>query len=117
MSSAHVYLRLNPDETIDTVDQRAIHECAVLVKANSIEGSKRGEVTVIYMPWSNLHKTSDMEVGAVGNHDRKLVKRIKARKDGPLVNKMNKTKVSCNILYSSVNMNVVLESLHVRPLE
>ncbi len=93
MSSAHVYLRLKDGETIDSVNPRAIHECAVLVKANSIQGCKRNEVTVIYTPWANLHKTSDMVDGAVGYHDSRNVKRIKAKKDGPLVNKLTKTKV------------------------
>ena len=93
MSSAHVYLRLKDGETINTVDPRAIHECAVLVKANSIQGCKRNEVTVIYTPWANLQKTSDMVDGAVGYHDSRDVNRIKAKKDGPLVNKLNKTKV------------------------
>jgi len=93
MSSAHVYLRLKDGETIETVSRAAIHECSVLVKANSIEGCKKNEVTVIYTPWSNLHKTHDMDVGAIGFHDRKLVVRTHANKEGPLVNKLNKTKV------------------------
>ncbi len=92
MSSAHVYLRLKGGETIENVSKEAIKECAVLVKANSIEGCKRSEVTVIYTPWSNLHKTADMEVGAIGFHDRKLVTRMKASKEGPIVNRLNKTK-------------------------
>jgi len=93
MSSAHVYLRLNDGETIETVSPDAIKECSVLVKANSIEGCKKNEVTVVYTPWSNLNKTHDMTTGAIGFHDRKLVTRTRANKEGPLVNKLNKTKV------------------------
>jgi len=93
LSSAHVYLRLNDDETIDTVNPQAIHECAVLVKANSIEGCKKNEVTILHTPWSNLHKTSDMVAGAIGHHDRKLMNRIKGvKKENSLVNQLNKTK-------------------------
>lgn len=92
LSSAHVYLRLKEEETLDTVSPTAIHECATLVKANSIEGCKKGEVTILYTPWANLHKTSDMVAGAIGHHDRKQMFRTKAKKDGPLVNKLNKTK-------------------------
>jgi hypothetical protein len=93
MSSAHVYLRLrSPEERIEDVDPQTIKECAALVKANSIEGCKRGEVTVVHTPWANLHKTADMEVGAIGFHDRKLVTRVKVGKNNPVVNKLNRTK-------------------------
>lgn len=46
MSSAHVYLRLNKNEKLEDVPHSLIHECAQLVKANSIEGCKLKEVTV-----------------------------------------------------------------------
>ena len=67
-------------------------ECAQLVKANSIEGCKLREVYVVYTRWRNLHKTNDMEIGAIGYHDRTKVKRIKVKKDQTIVNKINKTK-------------------------
>lgn len=92
MSSAHVYLRIRKDQRLEDVSEATIHECAQLVKANSIEGCKKSEVTVIYTRWRNLKKTSDMEVGAIGFHDRSKVKRIRVVKDNSIVNRINKTK-------------------------
>ena len=37
LSSAHVYLRLNPGMTIDTIPNDLLEDCCQLVKANSIE--------------------------------------------------------------------------------
>ena len=42
-----------------------LEDCAQLVKANSIVGSKRNTVDVVYTPWSNLKKTNAMDVGQV----------------------------------------------------
>jgi hypothetical protein len=63
LSSAHVYLRLAKGMTIDTISKDALEECTQLVKANSIEGSKRASVYVIYTMFMNLKKTADMEAG------------------------------------------------------
>jgi coiled-coil domain-containing protein 25 len=38
LSSAHVYLKLQPAWTLDTIPQEVVEECAQLVKYNSIEG-------------------------------------------------------------------------------
>lgn len=92
MSSAHVYLRLKKDQKLEDVDEDDIHECAQLVKANSIEGCKASSVKVIYTRWRNLNKTSQMEVGAIGFHDRKKIKSIRVEKDNKIVNAINKTK-------------------------
>eukprot|EP01033_Poteriospumella_lacustris_P003608 gene3607-2601_t len=92
MSSAHVYLRLNKNQRLEDVSPETIMECAQLVKANSIEGCKLREVYVIYTRWRNLHKSNNMEVGAIGFHDRTKVKRMKVEKDNTIVNKINKTK-------------------------
>jgi hypothetical protein len=43
-----------------------VEDCAQLCKANSIEGNKKNDITVVYTPASNLKKTGDMEVGQVG---------------------------------------------------
>jgi hypothetical protein len=67
-------------------------ECAQLVKANSIAGSKQKEVDVIYTRWRNLHKTASMEVGAIGFHDRSKIKTIRVIKDNAIVNALNRTK-------------------------
>jgi len=39
LSSAHVYLRLKKDETIDTIPKEVLQECCQLVKEHSIEGT------------------------------------------------------------------------------
>lgn len=123
MSSAHVYLRLRPNQLLEDVSPETIMECAQLVKANSIEGCKMREVTVskyrkvyslflilmamhffytVYTRWRNLHKTSSMEVGAIGFHDSSKVKRIRVEKDNSIVNRINKTKeVASSSLISS----------------
>ena len=38
LSSAHVYLRLQPGQSWDFIPEDLLHECCQLVKANSIEG-------------------------------------------------------------------------------
>ncbi|KAK3612598.1 hypothetical protein CHS0354_042106, partial [Potamilus streckersoni] len=66
LSSAHVYLRLHPGETLDDVPQVVIDDCAQLVKANSIQGTKMNNIDVVYTMWGNLKKTAGMDVGQVG---------------------------------------------------
>jgi len=48
-------------------------DCAQLTKANSIEGNKKDNITVIYTPWSNLKKDGSMAVGQVSFKDQKKV--------------------------------------------
>jgi predicted ribosome quality control (RQC) complex YloA/Tae2 family protein len=48
ISSAHVYLRLEKNQKLEDVPNEVIEQCGQLVKANSIEGCKMREVTVIY---------------------------------------------------------------------
>lgn len=93
MSSAHVYLRLPEGQTIDDIPLEALVDCAQLTKANSIQGSKVNNVAIVYTPWSNLKKTSDMDVGQVGFHKNKLVKTIMIeKKSNEMINRLNKTK-------------------------
>ena len=40
LSSAHVYLRMKPGMTLDSIPEPLLVECAALVKANSIAGCK-----------------------------------------------------------------------------
>lgn len=40
LSSAHVYLRMKPDMTLDSIGEDLLLDCASLVKANSIQGCK-----------------------------------------------------------------------------
>ena len=94
-SSAHVYLRLpeDGDETIDTIPAAVLEECCQLVKANSIQGNKLSNIFVVYTPWANLKKKPSMEVGQVGFHDKKAVKRVKVEhRINAVVNALNKTK-------------------------
>ena len=46
----------------------------------------------MYTPWSNLKKTADMDVGQVGFHKGKLVRRTHVTKDKEIVKRLNKTK-------------------------
>ena len=70
-----------------------INDCAQLVKANSIQGNKMNEVDIVYTMWGNLHKTADMDVGQIGFHSNKAVKKIRQlSKDNAIVNRLNKTK-------------------------
>ncbi|GAA5802724.1 hypothetical protein HPULCUR_008198 [Helicostylum pulchrum] len=94
LSSAHVYVRLQPGQTWLDIPQEAVEDCAQLVKANSIEGNKKNGITVIYTPWDNLKKTPGMETGQVTFHNNKKVKRVFVEKRiNEVVNRLNKTKV------------------------
>ena len=73
LSSAHVYLRLKPGETLDDVPMTVITDCAQLVKYNSISGNKMNDIDVVYTMWSNLKKTEGMEVGQVSEKLEKNV--------------------------------------------
>jgi hypothetical protein len=94
LSSAHVYLRLQPGQTIDSISQELLEDCAQLVKANSIEGCKLNNVDIVYTMWENLKKTGDMVVGHVGFKSQKAVKKMKVeKKNNDILNRLNKTKV------------------------
>jgi hypothetical protein len=41
VSSAHVYLRLKKGDSIDTISEGLLEDCAQLVKAHSIQGMYR----------------------------------------------------------------------------
>jgi hypothetical protein len=74
LSSAHVYLRLPEEFTIDTIPQEILSECLQIVKDNSKDGRKKEKVSVCYTLWENLFKTSSMDVGEVGFKDSTQVK-------------------------------------------
>jgi len=93
LSSAHVYLRLPKGSTLDDIPEEVLEDCCQLVKQNSIQGCKQNNVPIVYTPWSNLKKTQGMEVGQVGFHDQKLVRKTKvAKKINTVLNRLNKTK-------------------------
>ncbi|XP_072045611.1 coiled-coil domain-containing protein 25-like [Amphiura filiformis] len=94
LSSAHVYLRLPKGSTIDDIPQAVLDDCCQLVKANSIQGCKMNNLSIVYTPWENLKKTGDMAVGQVGFHKGKEVRSAKVEKKiNETVNRLNKTKV------------------------
>lgn len=93
LSSAHVYLRLEAGQSWQSVGKEVIEDCAQLTKANSIEGNKRDNVTVIYTPWSNLRKDGSMAVGQVSFHDPKKTARILLlTRLNPVINRLMKTR-------------------------
>ncbi|ETW82214.1 hypothetical protein HETIRDRAFT_318402, partial [Heterobasidion irregulare TC 32-1] len=93
LSSAHVYLRLPESiSSWESIPEPLLIDCAQLVKANSIEGNKKDNLTIIYTLGSNLKKTGDMAVGQVSFHNDKRVLHI-AKRENPIVNRLNKTKV------------------------
>lgn len=93
LSSAHVYLRLNDGETIDTIPEGVLEDCVQLVKHNSIEGHKMNNLAVVYTYWSNLKKTGGMDVGQVSFFKPGNVKRTMVEKRAnDIVNRLNRTK-------------------------
>ena len=85
LSSAHVYLRMKPGMTLDSISNDLLLDCAALVKANSIQGCKKSSVYVVYTRWKNLKKTNQMVDGQVGFHRPENVRRIEVEKNGPIV--------------------------------
>ncbi|KRX03317.1 hypothetical protein PPERSA_05675 [Pseudocohnilembus persalinus] len=93
LSSPHVYLRLKEGETWDKISETILQECAQLVKADSIQGSKQAQVKIVYTPWENLLKTHDMEIGAIGFKSEKNKKYINyVKKDRDILRVLQKTK-------------------------
>lgn len=93
LSSAHIYLRMTQDQTWDSLPHDLLLDLGQLTKANSIEGNKKDNVTVIYTPWSNLKKDGSMAVGQVSFKDQRKVKRILIpKRENSVVNRLNKTK-------------------------
>ncbi|ODA76781.1 hypothetical protein RJ55_07296 [Drechmeria coniospora] len=94
LSSAHIYLRMQEGQSWDALPADLVADLAQLTKANSIEGNKKDNITVIYTPWSNLKKDGSMDVGQVSFKDPRKVKRVLvAQRENPIVNRLNKTKV------------------------
>lgn len=94
LSSAHIYLRMEEGQSWENLPQDLLMDLAQLTKANSIEGNKKDNITVIYTPWSNLKKDGSMDVGQVTFHNQRKVKRILvSARENPIVNRLNKTKV------------------------
>ncbi|KAG6446312.1 coiled-coil domain-containing protein 25 [Manduca sexta] len=93
VSSAHVYLRLAPDQTIDDIPNLVLDDACQLVKANSIMGNKMNDIDIVYTMWANLKKTAGMEAGQVAFHKDKDVRKVRvAKRNNEIVNRLNKTK-------------------------
>uniref|UniRef100_A0A182LT59 Coiled-coil domain-containing protein 25 n=1 Tax=Anopheles culicifacies TaxID=139723 RepID=A0A182LT59_9DIPT len=93
VSSAHVYLRLEPGQTLDDIPSAVLEDACQLVKANSINGNKMNNVDIVYTMWDNLKKTAAMEVGQVAFHREKEVRMFRVEKrSNEIVNRLNKTK-------------------------
>ncbi|KAL8711348.1 MAG: hypothetical protein Q9220_004245 [cf. Caloplaca sp. 1 TL-2023] len=93
LSSAHVYLRLKPGQEWDQLPALLIEDCAQLTKANSIEGNKKDNVTIIYTPWSNLLKNASMATGQVSFRDQKRTRTILVpTRSNPVINRLMKTR-------------------------
>ncbi|KAB5582644.1 hypothetical protein GE09DRAFT_1211280 [Coniochaeta sp. 2T2.1] len=91
---AHIYLRLREGDTWDNIPEDLLKDLAQLTKANSIEGNKKDNITIIYTPWSNLKKDGSMAAGQVSFHDNKKVRRILVpERENAIINRLNKTKV------------------------
>ncbi|KAF7537946.1 hypothetical protein G7054_g3330 [Neopestalotiopsis clavispora] len=95
LSSAHIYLRMpNEEDSWESIPEALVTDLAQLTKANSIEGNKKDNVTVIYTPWSNLKKDGSMAVGQVSFKDPRKVKRVLVpTRENAIINRLNKTKV------------------------
>ncbi|KNE59957.1 hypothetical protein AMAG_05402 [Allomyces macrogynus ATCC 38327] len=79
LTDNHVYCT-----TWDGIPEVLLQEIAQLTKANSIEGNKRDNQTIIYTPASNLKKTSAWT---------RLVKRVYvATRTNEIINRLNKSK-------------------------
>lgn len=93
LSSAHVYIRLHQNQTIDDIPEPVIQDAVQLCKANSITGNKTNNLDVIYTMWSNLKKTPGMDVGQVAFHDDKAVRKVRVeRRINEIINRLNRTK-------------------------
>ncbi|KAI9454041.1 cytoplasmic protein [Lactarius psammicola] len=87
-----VWFHVDKLSSAHAIPEELLVDCAQLVKANSIEGNKRNDLTIIYTPGDNLKKTGDMAVGQVSFHNDKRVLHIPKRENA-IVNRLNKTKV------------------------
>ncbi|TFK48790.1 cytoplasmic protein [Heliocybe sulcata] len=115
LSSAHVYLRMPEGMQWEKIPEPLLVDCAQLVKANSIEGNKKDNLTIIYTPAENLKKTGDMAVGQVSFHSDKRVKRVYVvKRENPIVNRLNKTKVEKQVDHEQERVDRIKKESAVR---
>ncbi|KAF9499111.1 cytoplasmic protein [Pleurotus eryngii] len=115
LSSAHVYLRMPDGMSWESIPEDLLNDCAQLVKANSIEGNKKDNLTIIYTPADNLKKTGDMAVGQVSFHSDKKVKRVHVpKRQNPIVNRLNKTKVEKVVDHEQEKIDRIMKESAIR---
>ncbi|KAF9068605.1 DUF814-domain-containing protein [Rhodocollybia butyracea] len=126
LSSAHVYLRMPESMSWEAIPEALLTDCAQLVKANSIEGNKKDNLTVIYTPGDNLKKTGDMAVGQVSFHsDKRQYKkngsRVEAlpivhvvKRENAIVNRLNKTKVERQVDHEQERVDRIKKESAIR---
>ncbi|XP_053239864.1 coiled-coil domain-containing protein 25 isoform X2 [Podarcis raffonei] len=79
---------------MEDIPKEVLIDCAHLVKANSIQGCKTNNVSIVYTSWANLKKTAEMDVGQIGFHNQKDVKSVTVEKRvNEILNRLEKTKV------------------------
>ncbi|MCJ1372648.1 hypothetical protein MMC20_003873 [Loxospora ochrophaea] len=112
--NAHVYLRLDGEEAWDDIPKALVDDCVQLTKANSIEGNKKDNVTIIYTPWSNLKKDGSMAVGQVSFHDPRKTRRILVpTRLNPIVNRLTKTRTE---IYPATDHLITIRESHLASL-
>ncbi|KAK7689937.1 Coiled-coil domain-containing protein 25 [Cerrena zonata] len=115
LSSAHVYLRMPSGMDWENIPEALLTDCAQLVKANSIEGNKKDNLSIIYTPADNLKKTGDMAVGQVSFHNDRRVKRVHVpKRENPIVNRLNKTKFVREVDHEQERVDRIKEETAVR---
>ncbi|CAL9735392.1 hypothetical protein MOSE0_H04852 [Monosporozyma servazzii] len=94
-SSGHVYLKLKANQkSIDEVPDDIINDCLQLCKAESIQGNKLPECTILITPWTNLRKSKFMKPGEVSFKTTKGCMRKKCfARDNKIINRLVKTRV------------------------
>lgn len=83
-----------PHLTWESIPSALLADLGQLVKAGSILGNKKDNVTIIYTPASNLLKTGAMETGSVSFKNERMVRRFHVKeRENAIVNRLAKTKV------------------------
>ena len=93
LSSAHVYVRLPFDKSIEDLAEETIEDMCQLVKNNSIQGSKLSSCKICYTSHGNLKKDLvGMDTGTVGFKDFKLRLLRRCDKNKEIIKRLEKSK-------------------------
>lgn len=103
--------------TITTIPPSLLIDASQLVKANSIIGNKKDNLTILYTPASNLHKDGSMDTGSVSFKNDKLVRRTHViERVNSVVNRLVKTKVVREVDHENEKVERIKEEGRVRRL-